>query len=414
MRAPEPLRFVLVTRHDMRMGLHRLRLEGELTEIRADDLRFTLAEAQALFQAAGVELAGPAVAALHQRTEGWVAGLRLAALSLAGAPESGRLRHGVLRERPDGGGIPAGRGAGPAERRGQAAAVADLGAGAGQRGAGRSADGEARAGNGCCRIWRRRTRSSCRWMRAGRGSAITACSSACCSWSCAGPSRVRWPDCTELAAGWFAGHGFASGGGPARARRGRTGTRPPGCWPFHSGGPEPGRPQGHGARAAGRVPGRGPVPPTPSCGRGRGRRAGRGVAAGGGTLPQAGGARAAVSAAQPARQAEALLGESSCCRSDAKATSGRAPSRRSGCSRRPRRRPREAGKSCVRWRCSRSATPRRGSAASTRRRVTWTRPSRWRAGSVAVPRVHGRGVPGADGVSRRLPRAADPAGRPSI
>jgi len=86
MRAPEPLRFVLATRHDMRMGLHRLRLEGELAEIRADDLRFTLAEAQALFQAAGVELAAPAVAALHQRTEGWVAGLRLAALSLAGHP----------------------------------------------------------------------------------------------------------------------------------------------------------------------------------------------------------------------------------------------------------------------------------------------------------------------------------------
>jgi LuxR family transcriptional regulator, maltose regulon positive regulatory protein len=70
MRAPEPLRFVLATRHDMRMGLHRLRLEGELMEIRAADLRFTLAEAQALFQASGVELAGPAVAALHQRTEG--------------------------------------------------------------------------------------------------------------------------------------------------------------------------------------------------------------------------------------------------------------------------------------------------------------------------------------------------------
>ena len=87
MRAPEPLRFVLAARHDMRMGLHRLRLEGELTEIRAVDLRFTLAEAQALFRAAGVELAGPAVAALHQRTEGWAAGLRLAALSLAGHPD---------------------------------------------------------------------------------------------------------------------------------------------------------------------------------------------------------------------------------------------------------------------------------------------------------------------------------------
>jgi LuxR family transcriptional regulator, maltose regulon positive regulatory protein len=87
MRAPERLRFVLVTRHDLRMGLHRLRLDGELTEIRADDLRFTLAEAQALFRAAGVDLAGPAAAALHQRTEGWAAGLRLAALSLAGHPD---------------------------------------------------------------------------------------------------------------------------------------------------------------------------------------------------------------------------------------------------------------------------------------------------------------------------------------
>jgi LuxR family transcriptional regulator, maltose regulon positive regulatory protein len=87
MRAPQRLRFVLATRHDLRMGLHRLRLDGELTEIRANDLRFTLAEAQALFRAAGVDLAGPAMAALHQRTEGWAAGLRLAALSLAGHPD---------------------------------------------------------------------------------------------------------------------------------------------------------------------------------------------------------------------------------------------------------------------------------------------------------------------------------------
>jgi tetratricopeptide (TPR) repeat protein len=54
MRAPEELRFVLATRHDVRLSLHRLRLEGELTEIRADDLRFTAAEARALFAAAGV------------------------------------------------------------------------------------------------------------------------------------------------------------------------------------------------------------------------------------------------------------------------------------------------------------------------------------------------------------------------
>src|SRR5206468_6077069 len=46
MRAPEDLRVVLAARHDVRLGLHRLRLEGELTEIRADDLRFSLAEAK--------------------------------------------------------------------------------------------------------------------------------------------------------------------------------------------------------------------------------------------------------------------------------------------------------------------------------------------------------------------------------
>jgi LuxR family transcriptional regulator, maltose regulon positive regulatory protein len=91
MRAPAELRFVLATRHDVRLGLHRLRLEGELTDIRADDLRFTVAEAQALFRAAGVELAGPTLALLYGRTEGWVAGLRLAALSLAGHPDPGRF-----------------------------------------------------------------------------------------------------------------------------------------------------------------------------------------------------------------------------------------------------------------------------------------------------------------------------------
>jgi LuxR family transcriptional regulator, maltose regulon positive regulatory protein len=91
MRAPPQLRFVLAARHDVRLGLHRLRLEGELAEIRTDDLRFTLAEAAELFAAAGVELDEPTLAVLHERTEGWAAGLRLAALSLAGHPDPGRF-----------------------------------------------------------------------------------------------------------------------------------------------------------------------------------------------------------------------------------------------------------------------------------------------------------------------------------
>ncbi len=93
MRAPPALRFVLVTRHDLRLGLHRLRLAGELTEIRAADLRFTRPEARALLDAAvrGVALPDSAVAALYDRTEGWAAGLRLAALSLAGHPDPDRF-----------------------------------------------------------------------------------------------------------------------------------------------------------------------------------------------------------------------------------------------------------------------------------------------------------------------------------
>jgi LuxR family maltose regulon positive regulatory protein len=91
MRAPAALRFVLVTRHDLRLGLHRLRLAGELTEIRADDLRFSRTEARTLLDAAGVVLSGSALDLLYDRTEGWVAGLRLAALSLAGHPDPERF-----------------------------------------------------------------------------------------------------------------------------------------------------------------------------------------------------------------------------------------------------------------------------------------------------------------------------------
>jgi LuxR family maltose regulon positive regulatory protein len=91
MRSPPALRFVLASRHDLRLGLHRLRLEGELIEIRAADLRFTPEEAQVLLAAAEVELSDSALALLVQRTEGWAAGLRMAALSLSGHPDPERF-----------------------------------------------------------------------------------------------------------------------------------------------------------------------------------------------------------------------------------------------------------------------------------------------------------------------------------
>jgi LuxR family transcriptional regulator, maltose regulon positive regulatory protein len=90
-RAPAELRVMLATRRESRLGLHRLRLEGDLTEIRAADLQFTLQEARALLESAGVPLPESALALLHERTEGWAAGLRLAALSLAGHPDPERF-----------------------------------------------------------------------------------------------------------------------------------------------------------------------------------------------------------------------------------------------------------------------------------------------------------------------------------
>jgi LuxR family maltose regulon positive regulatory protein len=82
---PPQLRLVLASRADPPLPLARLRARGQLTELREHDLRFTPAEAAELLRAAvGPELPEAAVAALTDRTEGWAAGLQLAALSLQG------------------------------------------------------------------------------------------------------------------------------------------------------------------------------------------------------------------------------------------------------------------------------------------------------------------------------------------
>ncbi len=82
---PPSLRLVVASRADPPLPLARLRARGQLAELRAADLRFTLEEAAELLRTAvGSELPDAAVAALGDRTEGWVAGLQLAALSLRG------------------------------------------------------------------------------------------------------------------------------------------------------------------------------------------------------------------------------------------------------------------------------------------------------------------------------------------
>jgi LuxR family maltose regulon positive regulatory protein len=88
---PADVHAVLATRRDLPLRLPQLRLAGELAEIRAADLRFTEDETRELLEAAGIALSQAGVALLHQRTEGWAAGLRLAAISLADHPDPERF-----------------------------------------------------------------------------------------------------------------------------------------------------------------------------------------------------------------------------------------------------------------------------------------------------------------------------------
>ncbi len=80
---PAHAHVVLSSRRDLRLGTHQLRLSGELTEIRAENLEFTESETRELLARSGITLSNEALRTLQERTEGWAAGLRLATLSLA-------------------------------------------------------------------------------------------------------------------------------------------------------------------------------------------------------------------------------------------------------------------------------------------------------------------------------------------
>ena len=85
---PAPFHLVLVTREDPALPLARLRASNQLNEIRAADLRFDEAEiARFLAEGMDVTLSAGDLARLAERTEGWIAGLQLAALSLQGRPD---------------------------------------------------------------------------------------------------------------------------------------------------------------------------------------------------------------------------------------------------------------------------------------------------------------------------------------
>jgi LuxR family transcriptional regulator, maltose regulon positive regulatory protein len=88
---PPQMHLVITTREDPHLPLARLRARGQLTELRAADLRFTPTEAaEFLNQVMGLSLSEEDIAALETRTEGWIAGLQLAALALQSLSMQGR------------------------------------------------------------------------------------------------------------------------------------------------------------------------------------------------------------------------------------------------------------------------------------------------------------------------------------
>ena len=219
------------SRRDLTLRLHKLRLAGDLAEIRAADLRFTPEESRELLAASDIPLSEAGTAKLHDRTEGWAAGLRLAALSLAHSDDPERfvaefsgssrtvaeyLMAEMLESQPAGG---------------PATAAADLAGGPRQRRARGPADRPAGLGPDPARPGGRQRVYPVARRRTGPGSAITICLPTCSGWSCAAGCPRSCRACT----------GWPRGGSPSTARSPRpSGTRRPrvtgrtrrGCWPI--------------------------------------------------------------------------------------------------------------------------------------------------------------------------------------
>ena len=224
---PAHVHAILTTRHDVRLRLHQLRLAGELAEIRAADLRFTERETRELLHATGIELPESGAALLHQRTEGWAAGLWLAALSLAGHPDPDRFVAefsgsdrmvaeyliAELLERQ------------PADVQDLLLRTSLL-----DRVNGELADElTGLAPSESCWNSRGRTRSSKRSTLSARGFAITTCSEISSGWSSSGRCPRKCRTCTGAPPG---SSGRAGWPRPSGTRKRATGRTRPGCWPI--------------------------------------------------------------------------------------------------------------------------------------------------------------------------------------
>ena len=186
-RLPDSLRLVVTTRSDPPIGLARLRARGDLAELRADDLRFTSAEAARLLgDAIGARPAGDEVARLRPRTEGWAAGLYLAGLSLRGRDDAAAFIADFAGDDRLVVDYLAARGAGGAAARAARLPAAHVDARSPQRR--RSATpspGRERLGRGARPSSSARTCSSCPSTTAASGTATTTSSASCCATSSA-------------------------------------------------------------------------------------------------------------------------------------------------------------------------------------------------------------------------------------
>jgi LuxR family maltose regulon positive regulatory protein len=84
---PPSLQLVVASRVDPQLRLHRMRANGELVEVRERDLSFSVVETEAFLSGFGVRLSQPGLAMVHRRSEGWVAGLQMAAISIQRASD---------------------------------------------------------------------------------------------------------------------------------------------------------------------------------------------------------------------------------------------------------------------------------------------------------------------------------------
>ena len=203
---PPQMHLVIATREDPPLPLARLRARDQLTELRAADLRFTPAEAAGfLNQVMGLNLSADDIAALETRTEGWIAGLQLAALSMQGHHDTSRLHPVVHRQPPFRAGLSGRRSAATAARTASRRSCC----------APRSSTAcAARCVMPCCatrrlpgkRPWNISSAPTCSsspWTTSGAGIAITISSPICCGSACTrapprlpGMRGMAWPNYT--------------------------------------------------------------------------------------------------------------------------------------------------------------------------------------------------------------------------